>query len=245
MVTQIVIFFSILLIFLIWRFNRDRIRYWAALLQERGWSSTVHYDRCLTVFNKVYENVNPTEISLKERHAAGMMGDTTYTYGEVVFFSFVRILERAHPQPGEVFYDLGSGAGKAVMIAELVFDFSKTCGIEKLAGLYKLSEALKNKLENLPEYQNLLSHKPLNIQFINNDFLTQDISDGDVVFINATCFRGEFFTAIIVQLLKLKVGARVILGSANLDEVGGFKPLYSNLHLMSWGLNSVNIYERI
>lgn len=245
MITRIVIFSIILLIFLVWRFNRQRIRYWAALLQERGWKSTVHYDRCLTIFKKLYSNVNAAKISISERNTKGLSDNIAYTYGEVVFYSFVRILEMAEPKPQEVFYDLGSGAGKAVFIAGLVFDFSKACGIEKLEGLYNLSIETLANLKTLPERETLLSHKETNIQFIHGDFLQEDFSDADIVFINATCFRGDLFNEIIVRLLKLKPGARVILGSANLENIGGFELKYSNLHLMSWGLNAVKIYQRI
>lgn len=245
MLTQVIIYCSLLLIFFLWRFNRNRIRYWVALLNERGWKSTIHYDRCLKIFKKLYDNVNAMKISINERKERGIYSDSTYTYGEVTFYSFVKILEMAHPKPGEVFYDLGSGAGKAVMIAGLVYDFSKVCGIEQLNGLYELSMELRQKFQDLPEVNTLFPQKKNSIQFIHGDFLQQDISDGDIIFISATCFRGEMLNELIVKLLKLKVGARIILGSANLEQVGGFELKYSNMHLMSWGLNTVNIYQRI
>lgn len=245
MISQIVIFCSLLILFLVWRHNRIRIRYWIELLNERGWKSTVHYDRCLTVFRKVYDDVNSMEVSINERKRLNVYDDTSYVYGEVIFFSFVRILEKTEPKPGEVFYDLGSGAGKAVVIAALVFDFSKACGIEKLDALYNLSIELQEKLKNLPERQELLHHKEINLQFIHGDMLTQDFSDGDVIFMNATCFSEEMLTKLTAKLLKLKVGARIIVASANFDAIGGLERKYSHLHLMSWGLASIKIYERV
>jgi predicted RNA methylase len=151
----------------------------------------------------------------------------------------------ANPKPGEVFYDLGSGAGKAAMIAGLAFDFSKVRGIEKLDDLHATSTALLKKLPQLPEFQQLLPNKHINIQFIHNDFLKEDISDADLVFANATCFRADLWNNLITKLLSLKKGARIIVASQSLDAIGGFELKYSDLHLMSWGLSTISIYERI
>ena len=77
-----------------------------------------------------------------------------------------------------------------------------------------------------------------------DDFLNQDISEADIVFINATCFD-DFFDDVIIKLRTLKVGARIILSTVNLDDIGGFELCYAKLHLMSWGLNTIRIYQRV
>src|SRR5262249_8238360 len=161
-----------------------------------------------------------------ERKEKNLDKDDAYTYGEVTFYSFIHILEAAKPQVAETFYDLGSGAGKAVFIAALVFPFTKACGVEKLSGLYQLSCSLLDKLQNKSGYQQLVRHREVNIQFIHGDLLEQDISDGDIIFINATAFDG-LFDQLIIKLHTLKKGSRIILTSATLDEVGGFELMYA------------------
>lgn len=242
--SQAIIFGSILLFFVLWGLFRQRIRYWVELLHERGWKSTIQYDHCLTLFKNLYTDINPVTVSLKERQEKGIIDDTSYIYGEIVFYSFVRILEQAQPKPGEIFYDLGSGGGKAVFIAGLVFDLT-AYGIEKLTSLYQLSCELKEKLQKMPEFKNYFPSKTVNIEFINADFLEYDFSNGDLIFVNATCFRGIIFDQLIKKFLNLKVGSRIILVSADLDDIGGFEVIYKNDHLMSWGLNRVSIYKRI
>jgi precorrin-6B methylase 2 len=244
MTEQIIIFAAILIVLVTLRLLRYRIRYWGHLLMERGWKSSVHYDRCLKILTKLYENVSPFSISLEERKLKNIQADKSFTYGEVVFYSFAQILELAQPKPGEIFYDLGCGAGKPVFIAALVFDFAKACGVEKLENLYKLCVTLNEKLPTLPEVKELPADKKINIQFINDDFLKVDISEADIVFINATCFHGDLWDAILARLLKLKVGARVIL-TTRIINIGGFKLKHQSLFLMSWGLSQVSIYERI
>jgi SAM-dependent methyltransferase len=232
---QVIIFIIILTVFIVWLCMRQQIRYWVELFKEKGWVTTVHFDRCSRILRRLYHDINPAAISMEARKKQGLSEDPTYTHGEVTFYSFVNILEMADPKAGEVFYDLGSGSGKAVFIAGLAFDFKKACGVEKLDDLYNLSMTLLAKLKN----------EKNNISFIHGDFLSQDITDGDVIFINATCFRGQMFHDIITKLRKLKPGTRIIFGSANLAGIGGFELIYCNLHLMSWGLSTVRIYRRI
>lgn len=212
---------------------------------ERGWHSTFQYDRCLRIFNKVYENVNAFQLSADERKAKNIENDRTLIYGEVTFYNFVKVLEYANVQSREVFYDLGSGGGKAVFIAGLTFDLAKVCGIEKLDTLYELSTSLLVKLKNMPEAKNLLPDKQINIEFIHDDFMKVDISDADIVFINATCYSGIFWNDIVAKFHKLKVGTRIIITSQKIEEIGGFEQKYSNIHLMSWGMAYVTIYQRI
>jgi hypothetical protein len=40
------------------------------------------------------------------------VASTSLTYGEVDFYSFANILEKANPKLGETFVDLGHGTGK-------------------------------------------------------------------------------------------------------------------------------------
>lgn len=212
---------------------------------EQGLKSSFHYDRCYKIFTKLYENLtaNPTQVSLEEREKKDLISDTTYTYGEVNFYSFVQILELAAPKAGDIFYDLGSGAGKAVFIAWLVGNFGKVLGVEKLQSLYDLSLTLCDKLRAIPEVEQL-KKDPNTIKFLNQDILETDFSDGDIIFLQSTCFSGHMWDGIMAKLQKLKPGTRVIV-STKLLNMGGFELKHQKLFLMSWGLSRVSIYERI
>lgn len=244
MTKQIIIFSTILVILLVLRLLQKHIRYWAHLLMERGWKSSVHYDRCCRVFTKLYQGTKPFLLSHQERKDKDLLEDASLTYGEVAFYSFVRILELVSPQPGEVFYDIGSGSGKAVFIAGLVFELAKARGIEKLDSLYELSNSLVAKLATLPESKELLPHQKTEISFIHADFVNVDFSDADIVYVSATCFYGPIWDNLMIKLLQLKRGSRVIIVSRKL-EIGGYEFKQSPQMLMSWGLATAFIYERI
>lgn len=243
MIEQITIFSAILFVLVTLRLLRHRIRYWSHLLMEQGWKSSIHYDRCYRIFTKLYEDTSPVSLSMTERREKGLENDSSLTYGEVNFYSFVQILELAAPKEGEIFYDLGSGAGKAVFIAGLVFDFTKVCGVEKLDSLYQMSTTALDKLWTLPQLKELHGKK-MNFQFIHDDLLTVDFSEASIVFLQATCFYGPIWDQLMVKLLMLKVGTRVIITTRKL-EIGGFKLNNKNQFLMSWGLCTVSIYERV
>lgn len=240
-----IVYFILLTVFLLLWWFRWRIRYWAALLLERGWYNTLHYDRCVRIINRLYKDTHPYRLSIEERKAKGLAEDSTLTYGEVTFYNFVRILESAKLAPGQIFYDLGSGSGKAVMIAGLVFNLAKACGIEKLESLYDLSVSVCNRLYQIPEYQQFFSDQKTQFEFIQGDFLEHDISNADCVFINATCFRNEIWTKIANRLVLLPSGCRVIIASQALPTGIDFALTYCNSHLMSWGMSRISIYERL
>lgn len=66
-------------------------------------------------------------------------------YGEVGFHSFGLCLwgDLMKLKPGGVFYDLGSGTGRAVIAATYLHDFEKLVGIEILTGLTDASKEIQ------------------------------------------------------------------------------------------------------
>ena len=61
---------------------------------------------------------------------------SAFTYGEIVFDTFVPLLSMANPKAGDLFYDLGCGTGKPLIAAALSFPNFKHCkGMELVDGL--------------------------------------------------------------------------------------------------------------
>ncbi len=196
----------------------------------------------------IYQDIDTMNASAQERIRLNLEEDA-YIYGEINFTSFYYILQITQPKAQEVFYDLGSGAGKAVFSAALYFDFSKACGIEFLPGLSKLatntlqltSEKLALKIDDF--HQTCLS-KLISIQFINGDFLTVDFTDGDIVFIHATCFHALIWEKIVDALTQLKPGSRVIVATKKIQHAD-FQLISAIQEKMSWGMSFIHIYKKI
>lgn len=195
------------------------------------------------IFDTLYAEINATEVSLEDRST--LTADTFgLVYGEIVFESFANMLQFVDPKPNEVFYDLGSGAGKAVFCSALLYDWKKCYGIELLPGLHQLSVAQLERFNQLPEVKKFFPHKNFPIQFVRSNMLEYDFTDADVIFINATSYTAEFWEAIIEKLNQLKIGTRIILTTKKLES-SHYQLLDAQMHLMSWGFNSVNIYKKI
>lgn len=178
-------------------------------------------------FNTLYQGMDATSVAVLERERLGMMS-CELIYGEIDFLSFAAILDMIRPGPEDIFYDLGSGAGKAVIATTLLFPVKKACGIELLPGLHALSLSVARDNPR--------------IEFIQADYLTIDISEATIVFINATGLFGKSWEAMCTQLATLKRDTWIILTSKQLPPAG-FTLMNQARRMMSWGSARVSIYR--
>jgi Histone methylation protein DOT1 len=155
--------------------------------------------------------------SKKEREEAGKK-DNNLIYGEITFDTFGIVIEkirRIYGKPdvgssgpdgvlqhrGGIFYDLGSGTGKPVVAAALLFNFDLCCGIEVLEGLYSVSLDLMQSYNTRGKSSALLAGRDYetHCQCVQGSFLNMKIKDwrdGDIVFMNSTCFDDKLMEKI-------------------------------------------------
>lgn len=185
------------------------------------------------IFNTLYSDVNGRALSLKWREEKEETSKS-FVYGEVVPDSFFEIMSVLNPRPGQVFYDLGSGTGKAVLLAHLLFDFRKSCGIELVEPLHQAGvEVLKRfDKEIKPKIANEVANKEISL--IHGSFLDADISDADIVFMNSTCFQDDLMELIEVKLETLQPHAQVLCLSKPLRSPY-FHQYKNKLYEFSWG----------
>ena len=134
-------------------------------------------------FSLVFEHISDGDVKLASRHERnelGILSDSSLTYGEIVFSTFVSTMrqvmnlwKKGGNKSGKefpVFVDLGSGAGRAVVAAAILFDFSNCIGIELLEGLHSISEEAARRLvrinreEELTVSSNLAVDEQLNLK---------------------------------------------------------------------------------
>ncbi|HEX2549046.1 MAG TPA: hypothetical protein VHM20_04400, partial [Gammaproteobacteria bacterium] len=82
----------------------------------------------------LYKNTPSAFISYRERKKLKIDEDA-FTYGEIEFLSFFSILDIVKPKSHEIFYDLGSGSGKALFAVALYGEIAQCYGIELLPKL--------------------------------------------------------------------------------------------------------------
>jgi len=118
-----------------------------------------------------------------------------------------QMLILAELKPGETFYDLGSGDGRAVIMAAKDFG-AKSVGVELREDLAK--RALSNVYELGLETKT---------QILQNDIFKVDLSPADVVFLYLTTSANEKIKPKLEA--ELKLGARVV---SHDYEILGWKP---------------------
>src|SRR3990172_1471045 len=98
-----------------------------------------------SIFESLYTGVNGYTISSQARKDLPY-ASKAHTYGEVTPEGFSKILSDADVKGG-YFYDLGSGTGKAVVLASLFGNFSKLVGIEMIEDLYKTAKSVLDRFD--------------------------------------------------------------------------------------------------
>lgn len=170
-------------------------------------------------------------------------------YGEIEIPSFALLCHQVAPTPEDVFYDLGCGSGKAVLMVALSFNIAKACGVELLSELYSYALEQKDKayqcIETTSYYSKRLELNRLNrVEFFHANFLEHDFSQATILFVNATCIQEENWEKLLKKIRCLKIGSRIILTSKTINDPA-FQLQTSSQELMSWGMNSVSIYLKI
>jgi len=144
-----------------------------------------------TLLHKIYVDVF-TEISLEKAKKMAKESvirdphrqESKLTYGEIDFYSFVNILERLNPQPGDSFVDLGHGTGRAMVCTALLYGhvLGKIQGVEIIPELNAASEKVMMDVTAVFRQNDHIfaSHKaPLMVS--EGDFTTQDFFDWTTV----------------------------------------------------------------
>ena len=134
---------------------------------------------------KIYRQADKTAQAFEQKDKEQAF-QIQYTYGEVVPMHFIPLLEYIKPQPGDVFYDLGCGAGKPLLAASLAYPNLKVCkGIELLKGLSDIAEEVASNVASQCEEQGL---KYAPIEVTQGDILDADWSEGSIIFCCSACF---------------------------------------------------------
>ncbi|MBA3958664.1 MAG: SAM-dependent methyltransferase [Parachlamydiaceae bacterium] len=193
------------------------------------------------IFSKLFDKVDGRALSLKGREHDDRKSKS-FVYGEVVPDSFYELMLDINPEPGQVFYDLGSGTGKAVILAHLLFPFAKSKGIELLDTLYDASaQVYKDYQKNIrPKISKQIEGRDL--EMIHGDILTSDLTDADVIFMNSTCFQDDLMEALEDKLESVHANAHIISLSKPLKSPA-FHQYKHKMYDFSWGQATV-FYHR-
>ena len=222
------------------------------------------YKKLEEYFTKFYhtEQLEKAKKDAKEESERKKLKKENFIYGEVNFRAISYILlylthEHNLLNGKGYFYDLGSGAGRAVIGAVLTAPFEKYVGIEYLDSLYDVSIVTKKKFEEdfekyykenkqmLPNYKKEKNFP--DIEFIHRDFLKEDLSKASFIFINSSTFTDQLLGDLANKLNEdCKSGCVVVNTTMELSKLDknkwDFLPYFRRY--MSWGIATINVYKR-
>lgn len=216
-------------------------KYWARYQYQRWLKSPTVQSR-LQLLATIYQPISGYEISKQARAERGEK-DASYTYGEITFIPFVGILDLIPRVSDGVFYDLGSGTGKAVLTAALFGNFKEVIGIESLAALHREARKALAKLLSSIQTAPLAFQYPTKISFVEQDILTYDFTNASMLYVNATCFSDELWTALQEKFDALAPGTILIVVSRELRTTN-YQLLHQLTVDMSWGPSQMLLYQR-
>ncbi|MFC3909839.1 methyltransferase [Legionella dresdenensis] len=210
---------------------------WQRAHPYHQWRKRLQLARHESVFNQLYETVNGFELSKQARQSQDA---PEYVYGEIEFESFIALIALCKPDADCIFYDLGSGAGKAVLACAMVFPVKKSYGVELFGNLHQCANRQKQTLSTLTGY----SHCQDQITFIQSDLLHIPLTDATLIFINATSFFGYLWQQISIHLEQIPNDAIVISTSKKLASDKFSVDLITRVN-MSWGPVHAYIQRRL
>lgn len=186
-------------------------------------------------FNALYQSIDGFSLSKQARVA---YDNLDYIYGEIEFISFIALLSLNKPCKETVFYDLGSGIGKAVIACALVYPVEKAIGIELLPCLHQVAQDQVARLALIPEYE----HVAARIQFREADFFNICFNDATFIFVNSTAFFGPTWKRLCKLIDQLPHIRTVITTSKPLLSCR-FAVMRTTQVRMSWGVVDAYIQQ--
>jgi trans-aconitate methyltransferase len=194
------------------------------------------------LFDRLYGQVPGYEIARMEKKRTGRE-DAATTYGEVLPAPFHEMVSAVSPLEGEAFIDLGSGTGKATILAAMLFPFRRLVGVELLPGLGDAARQVLSRYD--AEVRPLLppERQQQSIEFIDGDMLEVDLSGIDVVFAHGTCYDPSLMQRLTVKLEELKPGARAVIAGQTIHSPA-FNLLGMKVMRADWGTSITSLYQR-
>jgi len=217
--------------------------------------ASLAYKRAHAAYSSLFVGLETDVMKQRAKEEVGSAPVTTaLTYGEIDFHSWADILERLDLREGDTLVDLGSGTGKALVTACLLFGprLARIHGVELLECLHSPCEEVLSKLSSLlaSDVAAYAEHTRCRVtsergDFTDTDLLQMDWTVADVVFLNSTLFDAQLMTTLCaLASARMRKGTRVVTLTRP-----WISPLWrvedERLYKMSWGAASCFVHVKL
>ena len=205
-------------------------------LRIKQWQKSLNLQQHQLIFQQLYQQIDGFQLSQQARKKQDAI---EYTYGEIEFLPFIALLSLVALDHKTVFYDLGSGVGKAVLACAMVYPINKCVGVELLPELY---QAACNQTALLAAQQDYEA-KAKKIEFVQGDFLKVNLDEATLVFVNSTTILGSVWENLCARLNNLPKLHTLITTSKTITPHDSFHISRTQIE-MSWGIVEAYIHTK-
>ena len=136
-----------------------------------------------------------------------MFATSNEIYGELYYYSVVKLLRFLEVTNKDVFLDVGSGLGRLVFQIFFLTNIVSVIGIEINRQRHDIAHKIKGKIQSqLPK----LFHEKRSLNFIYGDFLKQHFHDVTIVYVCSTVFSFDLLTAIGEKINQMQNVQKVV-----------------------------------
>lgn len=160
------------------------------------------------------------------------------TYGELMPSASLRLLAQLDLRRHDVFYDLGAGIGKLVLLAAMTTPVGRACGVELSPQRAALGQQAfgRARASRVPGARRA--------SLIQADMLRCPLADATVVYTCSTAFSSTFMARLVRRLARLP-NLRTLVSLRELDEHPAFEQVAAPRLDASWKRRTkVHIYAR-
>lgn len=161
-------------------------------------------------------------------------------YGEILYYSAIKLIKHLAITSDDHFLDVGSGLGKLALYIYLNTPAASVTGIEINQPRHEIADHIKNTLTS--QLPLLFEKKP--IQFIHGDFLKWNCDKTTIVYMCSTIFSYELLENIGKKLNTMRT-VKKIASFRKIPHLSQYKLIKKLLIHCSWERVSCYLYERV
>ena len=176
---------------------------------------------------------------IRERLEASGRETDSLVYGEIAYSAMYELLEMLKNKGmiggkgGEMFVDLGSGVGKAVLMAGFLHSFETCIGFEVLPELHSMA------LELFAKAQEDTSSR---LESRLGDYMTETWPQATVVLSNSTCMTREMFDQLVQKAADSLPTGAVFISMSKAVHNASWSLVEQSQKALHWGICSFFVY---
>ena len=190
-------------------------------------------DNIKQLLNQLYETLDGYNILNPKNNT-----NVSLTYGEILPESVNKLFDNLQLNKEDIFYDLGSGAGKVVFNVFFNYNITKCVGIEYYYDRFNISTKYLQLFNQIYNNNFQIKNKCQEIHFICSNIINENILDATIVYLCSTCYSKKLMKSIYNKLLQCK-NIRYIL---TLKDYSKFLNILNNKKIInistSWNNNT-------